>query len=259
MIGPIHADIFSQDRFLLNNVQLNLKFTKNKDAFMLMSKQKKEKLKLLDVRLIVRKVKILPEILLAHSKALEVAPAKYPITRTELKSFAIAEGLQSKTIDYLHSGNIPRRIIIGLVSNKSFNGDYSLNPYFFYHYHLNYLSLHVDSLQVPSRPLTPNYKENNYTECYYSLFNGTGINFSDHGNSLDIMDYAMGYTLYALDLTPCLSASQDYWDLQKQANMRLELRFDDPLPEGVNCIVLSEFDNLIQIDRQRTVISDFNT
>lgn len=259
LIGPIHADIFSQDKFLLNNVQMNLKFTKNKDSFMLMSAQKNEHVKLLDVRLIVRKVKLLPDVLLAHTKALEISPCKYPIVRTELKSFSIAAGLQSKTIDYLHSGTTPRRIIIGFVSNKALNGDYELNPFNFQHFNLNYLTLHVDSQQVPSRPLTPDFASGEYIEAYYSLFNGSGIHFGNQGNCISREAYGAGYTLFALDLTPCLTAGQDYWNLQKQANMRLELRWSAPLAEGINCVCLSEFDNLIQIDKQRSVIVDYST
>lgn len=257
-LGPLHCDIFSQDRFLLNNMQLNLKLTRTKDAFALISKDKKEHIKLVDVRLIARKVKLAPDVLLAHSKALEVSPARYPIVRTEMKSFSIGAGVQSKTIDYLHSGATPRRLIVGFVSNKNLNGDYGLNPFNFEHFGLNYLTLHVDSQQVPSRPLTPNFDKKQYVEAYYTLFTGSGIHFGNQGNKISYNDYGAGYTLYAFDLTPCMTASQDFWDLQKHANIRLEVRFADALTESINAMCLLEFDNLIQIDKQRTTIVDYS-
>lgn len=257
MIGPIHADIFNQDRFLINNVHMSLKFYRSKNAFALMSTGK-EAVKILDARLIIRKVKIAPDILVAHMKALDVSPAKYPITRVDLKTFTITAGLQSKTVEW-GSGAVPRRLILGLVTNKAFNGDYGVNPFNFHHHNLNFLAAYVDSQQIPSRALTPNFATEEYIESYYSLFSGTGIHYSDEGNAISRTDYGYGYTLYALDLTPCMSASQDNWDLQRQGTIRIELRFSQAVSEPLNLIVFAEHDNLIQIDKQRTVIVDYST
>jgi hypothetical protein len=258
LLGPIHSDIFNQDRFLLNNINMSLKFYRSKAAFALMSNAMTENIKLLDARLLIRKVKISPEIMIAHSKALEVSPCKLPITRVDIKSFTIAQGLQSRSIEW-GSGVIPKRLILGLVSNKAYNGDFKENPFRFDHFNLNYLAAYVDSQQVPSRPLTPNFAAGEYLECYYSLFTGTGIHFSDSGNAISRSQFQNGFTVYALDLTPCMNAGQDSWDLQRQANIRLELRFAAAVPEALNLIVVAEYPNLIQIDKQRTVIVDYAT
>ncbi|KAK3919618.1 FBD-associated F-box protein [Frankliniella fusca] len=53
VLAPIHADLFAQDRYLIPGVPLHLRFTRNKDSFLLMS-TKKEKLTILDARLIMR-------------------------------------------------------------------------------------------------------------------------------------------------------------------------------------------------------------
>lgn len=257
LLGGIHGDIFSQEKFLLNNVHMQIKFYRAKDSFALMS-SRNEKIKLLEARLIVRKVKIAPEVLLAHMKALDVAPCKMPISRVDLKSFTLTAGVANKTIE-LGSGAIPKRMVLGMVTNKSFNGDYSANPFKFEHFKLNFLAAYVDSQQVPSQPLTPDFEAGLYLESYYSLFTGTGIHFGDTGNAISRLEYPAGYTLFAFDFTPCLTASQDGWDLQKQATIRLDLRFAAALPEAVNVIVLSEFDSLIQIDKQRNVIVDYAT
>lgn len=257
LLGGIHSDIFNQDRFLLNSVQMQLKFYRAKDSFVLMSSGN-EKLKLLEARLIVRKVKIAPDILLAHMKALEVSPCKLPITRVELKSFTLSTGLANKTIE-LGSGSVPKRLILGLVSNKAFNGDYKSNGLKFHHFKLNFLALYLDSQQIPSQPLTPDFSSGEYLESYYTLFNGTGIHFGDCGSAIGRDEYGKGSTLWAFDTTPTLTASQSGWDLQKQATLRIDVRFAEALGEAVNLIVLSEYDSLIQIDKQRNVIVDYST
>lgn len=258
LLNPIHADLFSQDRYLLSGVPLHLRFTRNKDSFVLMS-SKKERIKILDSRLIMRKVKLSPDLLVAHAKALAVAPAKYPVTRVDMRTYTIPAGLQSKTIDYLNSSNIANRLVAVFVSNRAFNGDYALNGLEFLNCKINHFSLHADSQQIPCRPFTPNFETGEYMREYYSLFNGTGIHFSDAGMMIDREAYGKGFTIFAIDLTPGLTAGHDHWGLERQGNMRLEVRFAEPLAEPINCIVMSEYDNLIQIDRQRSVIVDYAT
>ncbi|KAK3933138.1 N-acetylmuramic acid 6-phosphate etherase [Frankliniella fusca] len=103
VMGPIHSDFFNQDRFLLNNVELRIKLTRQRDPFVLMSTFQNEKLLILDATLLVRKVRISPSVLLGHAAALEKAPANYPLTRVDLKTITIPAGLQDKTISNLHS------------------------------------------------------------------------------------------------------------------------------------------------------------
>ena len=82
MIGRIHSDIFRQDRFLLNGVELGVKLVRSKDAFNLIAANAAANVKVVitDATLMVRKVRINPGILLAHSNTLKKATAKYPIT-----------------------------------------------------------------------------------------------------------------------------------------------------------------------------------
>lgn len=258
MIGPIHADLFNQPRFLLNNVELRIKLTRNRDAFMIMSPTRSERFVILDATLYVRKVKLSPSVLLAHASALESAPARYPITRVDVKTETITQGVQSKSIPNLHIGQVPKRIVIGFVTNTAFNGSYTENPFNFQHFNLSYLALYVDSQQIPAQPLTPDFAKGAYAESYQTLFTGTGLLGKDQGIDISYEDYGKGYTLFAFDLSPDLSANEGHWNLQKQGVVKLELRYSQPLAQAINCIVYSEFSNLIEIDKNRQVIVDYS-
>lgn len=153
---------------------------------------------------------------------------------------------------------LPQRLVIGFVENRAFNGDYSRNAFHFQHFNLNYLSLSVDGRPVPTQPLTPDYPNNLYTEAYNTLFSGTGLHWKDEGNQIKYEDYAKGLTLYCFDLSPDLSASEPHWNLQRQGSLRLEVKFGEALPFPINCIVYAEFQNLIEIDKNRNVIVDYN-
>lgn len=57
--------------------------------------------------------------------------------------------------------------------------------------------------------------------------------------------------------TPDLDDSE-HVNLVKKGSVRLELRFAEALPNTINVIVLAEFDNLIEIDRNRQVLFDYS-
>jgi len=78
MIGRLHADIFLQERYMLNEVGVKINLVRSKDAFCLMGTANT---KILHASLFVRKVKLMPSVFLAHAKTLENGTEKYPIRR----------------------------------------------------------------------------------------------------------------------------------------------------------------------------------
>lgn len=258
LYGNLHCDIFNQDKFLLNGVELTVRLIKANNAFHLMS-EASASIEILDANLFIRKVKINPSILIAHARALSVATAKYPITRVDIKSITISKDIQSKSIDNLYLGQLPKRCILGFVRNEAYSGDFKYNPFNFQHFKHNFLALYIDSVQIPARPLTPDFAKNLYTRSYHTLFSGSGIHFGDTGNEITISEYPNGYCLVAFDLTADLSSHEAHWNIIRSGSLRLEVRFEKPLTETITAIIYSEFDNLIEIDNNRNIIIDYSS
>ena len=93
-------------------------------------------------------------------------------------------------------------------------------------------------------------------ESSYVLFSGTGKINKDDGNNISRNEYGTGYTLYAFDLSPDLS-EDDHFNLMKQGGLRLVLKFAQALAATVTVIAYGEFENVIEIDRNRNIIYDF--
>lgn len=258
LYGNLHCDIFNQDKFMVNGVDMTVKLIKAKNEFLLTGSYK-GRLEIIDANLFVRKVKINPSILIAHTKALAVSTAKYPITRVEIKTVTISRDIQSKTIDNLYLGQLPKRCIVGFVESAAFNGSIAHNPYNFQHFNHNYLALYVDSVQIPSKPLTPDYEKKLFTRSYHTLFSGSGVHFGDIGNNISLSEYPDGYCLAAFDLTPDLSCHDSHWNIIKSGSLRVEIRFSKPLEKTITAVIFSEFDNIIEIDRNRNVIIDYSS
>ena len=257
MIGGIHADIFNQNRYLLNGVTLRMRMTRSKDQFVLMGVGDHQ-VEIISAKLWMRKLKIAPSLALAHEKMLTKKTAKYPLTRVEVKVFHLPQGQKSFTHDALFLGQLPRRIVLGIVDNRAFNGDLALNPFEFKHCDLNFLSLHLDGQQVPWGPLKPSYGTKNYVRAFFTQFSsGDGIN-ADTGNIVDREEFSEGHTLYCFDLTPDLSSSSGHhFNVTRRGNCRIELGFEKTLPFTGNVIVYSEFESIIEIDAERKVTHDY--
>ncbi|XP_048484162.1 uncharacterized protein F54H12.2-like isoform X3 [Plutella xylostella] len=262
MLGHVHADIFNQEKFLINGVEMRVKLVRTKETFNLMSTtlDAKFKVQITDATLIIRRTRINPSVLLAHQKALATTTAKYPITRAEVKVLTIPAGVQGKTLDNIFLGQIPKRCIVGFVNNIAFNGSLNTNPFNFQNYNINSFSLYVDGQQIPSKTLQPSFENKVFTNAYHTLFSGTGIHFLNEGNSISREDFADGYCLMAFDLTPDLSANNNsHWNLIRHGSLRLEVRFDTALTSTVNCIVYAEFDNVLEINKNRDITVDYNS
>jgi hypothetical protein len=258
MIGCIHSDLFFQDKYLPNDVTLRVRLVRQKDSFALMSSENGAtyKVKIVDCRLFVRKAKLSASVFVAHAKALEHGNAKYPVRRVICKTFTVPRGNLDFSQENLFSGQLPTRLVIGCVDNDAYNGNYAKNPFNFKHYNLTQLKLYLDGQQQHIKPLEPNYGANQYITAYMSLFSGTGKQQKDEGNFIERRDFPGGYALYAYDLTPDLS-EDDHFNLNRDGSLRVDMKFGVALVATINVIVYAEFENVIEIDRNKNVLFDY--
>ena len=258
MLGRIHGDLFFQEKLLLNGIGMRIRLVRSKDEFVLVTGERdaRYKAKIVEAVLLIRKVCILPAVALAHAKALEKANAKYPIRRVECKTFSIPRGNLDVSQENVFLGQVPSRLVLGIVDNDAFNGTYAKNPFNFKHYRLMQLTLQLDGQEQPVKPLQLNFATGKIARGYMSLFQGTGKAFKDEDIDVSREDYEYGYTLFCFDLTPDLGEN-DHFSLIKSGSVRVNLTFAEPLPQTVNVIVYAEFQNVLEIDRNRNVFYDF--
>jgi len=173
MMGRLHADIFFQDRYMLNEVNVKIKLVRSKDVFCVMS-QADCKVMITKAAMFVRKVKLSPSVFLAHAKALENGTAKYPIRRVVCKTFTVPQGFRDISHEKLFSGQLPTRVVVGLVTNEAFNGHRERNPFNFQHFIVTEISLYLDGQQQEGiKPMELNYPDGQYIRAYNTLFSGT--------------------------------------------------------------------------------------
>lgn len=263
LLGRLHCDLFQQDRYLPNGVEMTIKLIKTNELFNLIGQavaNTKYKVTIESAVLFVRRVKINPAINLEHNKLLNSGHnAKYPLRRALVNTFTIPTGTLSKVQDNVLQGQIPRRIVLGLVSHEAFNGSLPTNAFNFEHFNTNFLALYVEGESIPSQPYRMNFSEEDgseYLRSYLSVYEGMGMLHDNRGNCISRKDYPDGFMLHVFDLTADMSEGH-HMDPIKHGSVRVEIHFKQALEKTINVLLYCEYENHLQIDRLRSVITDF--
>lgn len=256
LIAPVHADLFFQEKLLLNGVDMSLKFIRSKDDFVLMTPGNVQfAVKIMSASLFVKKITVAPTVRLAHSRALQHTNAKYAIDRVSLKTFSIPTGTRVCNQENLFIGQIPKFVVIAFVDNEAYTGSYARNPFNFGNYNTEFISLYADGQPHPARPFQPFFQRGQYVREYYQLIESTGRHLKDRSLAITRSDFGSGYTLFCFNLEPDGGGSGNV-SLIKNGNVRLEVRFRNPLPRTVTLICYSVFDSVIEISNRRQVLLD---
>ncbi|XP_019375886.1 PREDICTED: uncharacterized protein F54H12.2-like [Gavialis gangeticus] len=255
LLGHLHSDLFFQEKQLLNGMDVKIKLTRSKDAFCLMGTTAAGpcKLKITSASLSMKKVKVAPGIQLGHMEALLMANAKYPIDRMGMKVFSIPAGSCVSNQENLFLGQLLKLIVIWFVDNDAFSRNYAKNPFNFKHYNINFVGLYVDGEKTPTKPLQPDFKNGKCATKYMQLVQAAGKHTKDRALVINHEEFALGYTLFAFDLSPDQECA-DHYSLIKTGNLKAEIGFAAALPTTVNKIVYGVFDNVIEINQRRNVL-----
>jgi len=132
-------------------------------------------------------------------KVLQHGTAKYPLRCVEVKTFTIPQGNRSISKENLFLGQLPTRLVVDVVNNYAYNGVAVKSPFNFQHNNINFISIYRDGVQIPRKPLQPNFGSDHFIRSYLSQ---TGQYYRDTGNGLSRDQYKNGYALFAFDLTP---------------------------------------------------------
>ena len=143
-----------------------------------------------------------------------------------------------------------------MVRNDAYNGHLTRNPFNFQLFDLQGVRLIVNGEEMPysALKLTGGKK----IDGYNTLFSGSGDMNCGHGLDIDRLDWENGYGLLRFDLTPAGSGHPDHLIPHRSGNVNLYLKFGTQTETVLNLIVYAEFQNQLEIDRNRRVVYDLS-
>ena len=259
--GRFQNDLFNVPLVLQPGVSLQIRLTKARPAFCMMSKEadSKTNFKFLNAQLLLKRVKSDPVAQLYHNATLNTeAIARYNMTRVELKKFTFSAGSKSLSIDNAVLAPIPKRLLFTMVKIANFIGTLDTNPYKFRHYDISDFSLFMNGKQFLNEFLSlGTEQEKTSVMRYRTLFKGSGILQSNFGHHITRDMSLKGYFMLLFNITSDRGTSACQTSHPEQGNMRVELKFAKALPEAITCLLYLEFDNSVLINLARNFTNDF--
>lgn len=261
-LSKLNFDLGSQDLYLLNNLDILFTVFKENDNFLLHCLRDDNatayRINVQSVKLYVKMIELQPSLNLSIFSTLEKIPAKYAVRKTEIKSCFLTSGRTE--IDHnIFNNVIPRRVTIGLVDSKAYNGNLKFSPFNFKPYDIRDITVFAGGAVFPTVPYKMNFTKQDCMRAYVDFYECLGIADSNKTNGITFSQFLDGWTIFTIPLTSTLDDTGGF-ELIKNGSTNIRLTFNKPIPsDGLIMIVLAEFDQLITIDVNRRVLSDNTT
>lgn len=217
------------------------------------------KVKITDIYLLARKVRVNPALIVAHAELLRTTTAKYPFDRVECRSQTIAAGSTVYTWDNLFQGQKPNTIVIAFVKSNALSGDHKANPFHFINCDIRSICLYADGVPVWGNPIKVNFHKTegeSFMRAYTNMFLTNGSWNKNAGLNINREDFANTSTLFTFQLEPRFSNDSTFLSLVKTGNVRLEVQFGTALQTATSCVVYSKSPGFFQINSQRDIITE---
>lgn len=226
--------------------------TRSKDSFALMNFGTNSIANIIieDAVLYVRRCFIHPAVLKAHEDGIQKHNAIYPVQKQQCSSYVVNSGVLSDSREIIVSSDRPKLIVVGMVSNKAFNGDFSLNPFNFQHFGLSSITLYKNGEPIPFPTQDMDYSKGLYMKPYMQSIQSLEMYTKNISHGITPEDFAGGSNLYVYNLTPDLNFSGNISQVFEQCNLRLDLKFKSALTESINVVIYTIYDSSLEIDSE---------
>lgn len=259
LYGPLYLNFCRQSQYLISNTPIRIKLLPSEPefAFNVFVNATAVKITFESVVLHVPRLKVNPSVINGHAKGLATKNALYPMQHAEVTTFTIPKGQKSCTKEHLFADQAPKLLLVAMLENTAYNGDYAKNPFNFQHFNLSELALYHGGTTVNGYPFQPDFKAGHYVCDYMNVMDVFKYSNTQDDNGLTKFEFGNGYTIYAFDLTPDKSLGDAHRQVNFSKDFRLELKFTTVLPSTVNVLMYSVYDTSIEITQLRDVITHY--
>lgn len=261
---PIHAGVMHTERFLPPNVEINIDLTRNEHSFTLIcpppaagTSLNGYKIIITQLELQVRKIVIHPQVIAAHHSIIQKEPARYPIVGQKVIDTLISENTTTRTVPNIIRGKLPVQMIFGFVSSKSFDGQYTANPFHFQHFNINSFYITVNGVPIPSPPFKPDFANKLYARELRHFYDGLQIYHDNLSNGITWESFCAGRTFFVVDLTPDKCGAFHKHEIQN-GTIDVYITFKNALTESIQMLthVVFKGDEIL-VHKDGTVQANF--
>lgn len=246
----IHNDFFSQNKLLPGDIPLSIKFHRKESKFCLMGRLTTQayKVTIESAILQVKKIRVSDAYLQSLRRERQLQKfIRYPMKRIEMQYKTHSANLtELQNLRLISNGPIPKRIIIGLVDSRGFDGHYNHNPFKFENFGVTSIKLTKETDKLPFQEMKLNYPNHMYKKAYLALAYGTGRLFKNTTMGITPKEFAEGMALYCFDLAKN-GADLPTFELAENGTIGVTISLSEAHDHSIVSVYYLEHDYILSI------------
>ena len=249
MYSKIHNDLFAQGKYFPGDIDMKIKFLRNESVFALMAHEDSDyKISIEDAILYVKRSTLHETFLneLAQFRSNQKF-MKYPFKRCEVKYSTQSPNksiLQENRL--ISNDELPKRIILGLVDSRGFDGHLKHNPFYFQNFNVTDIVLQKGEDVTPFHEMKLDYENDKYYEAYVSLLYGTGRLFRNEALSITPAEFKNGFCLYCFDLSKS-GPNSGTFELNESGTIHVTATLKTPVNHAIVMVFYLEYDSMLSV------------
>ena len=250
-VTPLHLDVGTGDFYLMNGVDVRLRFDLSPASLLINSTDNVEyNYKIFNIKLWAQKVVPTQEALMSlnHKLINYNAHIEYIVDRPIIKNYVFGVGQSILSLDNIFNGVVPHMVYVFFMKQKAINGAYTENG-------ANLIHCDMSSLRLDLNGNTVTSLSSKFPDEIANLFHNTLFNLKDSAHLLTHHNFKNGRTIHTFDLTA--SDCRDDLKIEKSGNLRLTIQLKTPNVENISAFIIGITNGLIELDSARRVKTSY--
>jgi hypothetical protein len=174
--------------------------------------------------------------------------ANYRFESMVLRQFTIPAGNQFAMIPNVFKGTLPRKLLVGFVSQEAFAGNMKTNPYNFENIGVKSISLKVNG--EPVETITTDFSKGVYTSAYVNFLKWADL--EEKNSVIRKHQFPHGSTLFAFDtLKVCKGSDCKSEELMQRGGIEIVVELETQLTKPYIMLVFGIRASLLTLDQNR--------
>lgn len=254
----LHSDITTLRNYLPPNIKMQIEFERNPDSFCLLGREPQNKsyyIELENLHLSLKRYRPSSELEMFWKQNIKSGnKARLAIDRSVIKTYTVTAGKKDLSACNIISGSqLPDQVIVGIVSETSYDGSVDTNPYQFKDFDISQASLVVKGHHEPRELYKMNKTDKDTADIWAQFLENTGVQSDDREFGLSKQDYLGGTFLLAWDRTPD-KCNRFHRHIMDSGTMDINLKAHSNLPENATVIIYATYSTDLVIDENANVM-----
>jgi len=205
IMAELPVDFFRSDNYLAPNNTLTIVCTRNPDEFVLVGLKTAQpfisySLEIMDIALHVRRIHLQHDL---TSQVVSLSkPQRYISKCSKMKTLLVPVGMKNFRKVISVGDVLPKQVIISQVTSKAYNGTIDTDPLFYAHFDLCRINLKIDNKQIPTVPLTPDFRNELIARELMHLQRNSGKGHVDRNLNISYLKFLTDSAVFPFDLNP---------------------------------------------------------